>query len=67
MKTIQSKQIFKTNFIMKKFMSIFIASLFLFALTACGGGETEACANDCTKECCSGDTTDESATEEVTK
>ena len=48
-------------------MSIFIASLFLFALTACGGGETEACANDCTKECCSGDTTDESATEEVTK
>ena len=39
-------------------MSIFIASLFLFALTACGGGggETEACADDCTKECCAGET-----------
>ena len=55
---------------MKKFMSIFIASLFLFALTACGGGETEACADDCTKECCAGETeetTDESATADATE
>lgn len=37
---------------MKKLMYLLVVGA-LFAFTACGGGETEACADDCLKECCS--------------
>jgi len=36
---------------MKKLMYLLVVGV-LFTFTACGGGETEACAGDCTKECC---------------
>ena len=53
---------------MKKLMYLLVVGV-LFTFTACGGGETEACADDCIKECCAGETeetTDEGATEDDT-